>query len=169
MAFCPPCRYDSPHALGDVRVDHRDFEASDKPDGVHATFSVLKSIVDLLQCGAVENLDCILKRDSVARDVARVFPRIPRKLHRAVFTLCIGVKPTRKPAGEWKKGFAQAREDFASHRTEAAYSIRSMTEQKRRTCQGAVPDNLLEGAALTAALVSAFASGRARFDRADLS
>jgi hypothetical protein len=59
MRLCPPRRDDAPFAVVFIRIDHRDFQTVHEPDGIDANFSVIETMVRLLDGRTPSVLKCV--------------------------------------------------------------------------------------------------------------
>src|SRR5712691_3128917 len=72
-----PCRDDAPLVIVFIGVIHRDFQAVHKTNGIDSDFAIVETIIDLLDSRPFENPLGIVEGNSVPRNVAAVFPRVP--------------------------------------------------------------------------------------------
>src|SRR3974390_748016 len=68
MSLRLPSRDDSPLTIGQIHVDHCDLNTIRDANGINAGFPILKAIIHSLQRPTFENLDGVLKSNSVTRN-----------------------------------------------------------------------------------------------------
>src|SRR5689334_4451506 len=72
-----------------VRIDHCNLDAVYHPHSVNTHFAIIEAIIHLLKSGPLEDLDGVLERNAVTRNVPAILLRVPNVFHDVIFTLCL--------------------------------------------------------------------------------
>src|SRR5712692_2971817 len=81
MGLRSPRRDDAPLVIVFVRIDHRDFQAVHKANGIDSNLAIVEPIIDFLDGRPLEDPLGVVEGNSVPRDVAAVFPLVPTIAH----------------------------------------------------------------------------------------
>jgi hypothetical protein len=82
VQFRPPRRDDAPFVIVFIRVNHGDFQAVHQADRINSSFTVVKSVINLLNRRPVEYPRRILEGNAMPNDIAEVLLSVPTIAHR---------------------------------------------------------------------------------------
>jgi hypothetical protein len=72
MGFRPPRCNDPSFVIVSLGINHRDFHATHQPDGIHADFTIVKTIIDPFHGWPLENPQGIFKGNMVPPQIVSV-------------------------------------------------------------------------------------------------
>jgi len=139
---------DAPFVIASVRIDQRDFQTLHQTDRINASFPVVKTVIDLLNCRPFKNSLRVLERNPVAANVALVLPLVPTIRHR-LYLHNVNITRQKPYSTSAMPAERAARRNLASSVAsgrpsrkassiyEASYSVRSCWRAMAKTCSKA--------------------------------